>query len=80
MILAALTQFLLELFSYPFLHEFTISYVLRLLFSIETKIVRISLKHAESREILEIPSQCVPVLVTKLVNLSVDRKRSKVRY
>ena len=80
MILAALTQFLLELFSYPFLHVITISYVLRLLFSIETKIVRISLKHAESREILEIPSQCVPVLVTKLVNLSVDRKRSKVRY
>ena len=64
MILAALTQFLLGLFSYPFLHDrfmlfsagkFTISYTLRLLFLIETKNVRISLKHAESREVLEIP-------------------------
>ena len=35
--------------------KFTISYALRLLLLIETKNVQISLKHVESREVLEIP-------------------------
>ena len=37
-------------------------------------------KRAESREVLEIPYQSVPVLITKSVNLSADRRGLKVRY